>query len=187
MAAPPRLSEILLPQEKAITYFVTLCVTERSDVLATDHKFDSIKAVTAQISRWNVLAGVVVPDHIHFVVTPAEDRGLSISDFSTAFKRLLRKALSEQGWQRQRGCFDRVLRSDENFHNKWLYMAQNPVRAGLVSKVEDWPYYFGSIPEQQSVGEAVGLPIFNTGTLTASPTEEGREEWEASSFPYRGN
>ena len=36
--------------------------------------------------------------------------------------------------------FDRLLRSDESYESKWLYVRDNPVRAGLVDAAEDWPY-----------------------------------------------
>ena len=40
-------------------------------------------------------------------------------------------------WQKE--FFDHVLRSDESYESKWLYVRENPVRAGLVSSAEDWP------------------------------------------------
>ena len=40
----------------------------------------------------------------------------------------------------QRGFFDHVLRSDESYAQKWNYVRQNPVRAGLVANADDWPY-----------------------------------------------
>jgi REP-associated tyrosine transposase len=45
--------------------------------------------------------------------------------------------------QWQSGCFDRLLRSDESLHEKWLYVQDNPVRAGLVKSSADWPYQIG--------------------------------------------
>ena len=150
MSEPPRLSQIQLPWELAIIYFITLCVKGRRRVLANPEVFEAIEATVAQLERWRVLAGVVTPDHAHFVITPTEDRGLSAGDFGTGFKRLMRKALGSQAWDWQRGCFDRPLRSDEDLHNKWIYLEQNPVRAGLVHNVSQWPYYLGSTAEQGS-------------------------------------
>jgi putative transposase len=40
----------------------------------------------------------------------------------------------------QEGFFDHVLRSDESYSQKWNYVRENPVRAGLVKSVEEWPY-----------------------------------------------
>jgi putative transposase len=41
-------------------------------------------------------------------------------------------------WQPE--FFDHVLRSQESQDAKWRYIAENPVRAGLVMQAEEWPY-----------------------------------------------
>jgi REP element-mobilizing transposase RayT len=82
MAEPPRLPAILLPWDKSIIYFVTICVKDRRNVLATPEIFEAIKTAIAQLRKWHVLAGVVMPDHTHWVVSPVQDRDLSIGDFS---------------------------------------------------------------------------------------------------------
>jgi hypothetical protein len=32
------------------------------------------------------------------------------------------------------------LRSEESYAQKWNYVRDNPVRAGLVEKTDDWPH-----------------------------------------------
>ncbi len=159
MAEPPRLSEIKIPGDESVVYFVTICVDGRRPVLTEPRAFHAVQESIAELRNWKVLAGVLMPDHLHLVITPTADRGLSAGDFATGFKRTLRKALVVQEWKWQRGCFDRLLRSKESAQQKWLYLEQNPVRAGLVKRVQDWPYYLGSLRED--------------GKLPASPT--GRE------------
>jgi putative transposase len=44
----------------------------------------------------------------------------------------------------QENFFDHRLRDDEQFNLKADYILHNPVRAGLVTKVEDWPYLWMS-------------------------------------------
>ena len=46
--------------------------------------------------------------------------------------------LAQPFWQKE--FFDHLLRSDESYEFKWLYVRENPVRAGLVSTADDWPY-----------------------------------------------
>jgi putative transposase len=41
-------------------------------------------------------------------------------------------------WQRE--YWDRQLRRRESYAAKWDYVKNNPVRHGLVTKAEDWPY-----------------------------------------------
>ena len=40
----------------------------------------------------------------------------------------------------QPGFFDHVLRSTEGYSEKWNYVRENPVRAGLVDHATNWPY-----------------------------------------------
>ncbi len=40
----------------------------------------------------------------------------------------------------QPGFFDHLIRANESYEQKWEYVLQNPVRAGLVEKWQDWPY-----------------------------------------------
>ena len=150
MGEPPRPSEIQLPWEKSIIYFVTVCVKGRRQVLANTRVFEAIKTTIVQLRRWHVLAGVIMPDHAHWLVSLRIDREISVGDFANGFKRVLRKMLADQKWEWQRGCFDRLLRSDENLHSKWIYVQDNPVRQGLVQKWEDWPYYLDFINEEAS-------------------------------------
>lgn len=58
-------------------------------------------------------------------------------------KNYISKALRLDGtpaphWQK--GFFDHVLRSDESYAEKWLYVRNNPARAGLVANSDDWEY-----------------------------------------------
>ena len=147
MAEPPRLPAMLLPWENSIIYFVTICVKGRDNVLAIPKVFEAIKTAISQLQKWHVLAGVIMPDHTLWVVSSADDRHLSVGDFSHGFKRLLRKRVGPQPWEWQRGCFDRLLRSDDNLW--WIYVKDNPVRHRLVQRAEDWPYYLDFINEPE--------------------------------------
>ena len=40
----------------------------------------------------------------------------------------------------QPGFFDHLLRNDESYAQKWEYVRENPVRAGLVAEWHEWPY-----------------------------------------------
>lgn len=54
-------------------------------------------------------------------------------------KRLCRDlSISPPFWQKQ--FFDHVLRNDESYGDIWAYVRDNPVRAGLVARWEEWNY-----------------------------------------------
>src|SRR4030095_8736862 len=40
----------------------------------------------------------------------------------------------------QKDFFDRQLRSGESYRQKWLYIWENPIKAGLVKTPEEWPF-----------------------------------------------
>jgi REP element-mobilizing transposase RayT len=141
MAHLPRVP-VWLRWEQSVIYFVTLCVANRQAVLANQEALDALKIAAEKLEHWKVLAAVLMPDHLHVIVTPVSDRDANISNCSAALKRWIRQEL-DASWKWQPGTFDRLLRSDESLHNKWLYLQQNPVRAGLVTDPKDWPYRIG--------------------------------------------
>ena len=151
MAHPPRIA-VWLPDEQTVIYFITICVAKRKRVLANHRAFTAFKSAVSRLTKWEVLAAVLMPDHLHVIVAPTEDRDAPVGDFSAALKRWMREEMTRDdkrsacpttaNWQWQPGCFDRLLRSDESLEEKWLYVEENPVRAGLVKCFEDWPYRF---------------------------------------------
>ncbi len=48
------------------------------------------------------------------------------------------RAATTRLWQQ--GFFDHVLRSEESYAQKSEYVRQNPVRAGLTTRADDWPF-----------------------------------------------
>ena len=82
------------------------------------------------------------------------DRRLSLlSEWIKSLKNSLSKTLRGMNvpaphWQK--GFFDHVMRSEESYSEKWLYVAENPIRKKLVARFEDWPYQGEIYPLQAS-------------------------------------
>ena len=77
---------------------------------------------------------------VHFFCRPERD-AKSLSDFVGFWKSYTSRKINLLGrplWQRE--FFDHVLRSNESYSQKWNYIRDNPVRAGLVSSADDWLY-----------------------------------------------
>ena len=91
-------------------------------------------------AKFNIALGryVIMPDHVHLFVRG--DRNFTLSSWIGGLKRAMSVA-PESPRLRQPGFFNRVLRSDESYAEKWNYVRNNPVRAGLVKDPEDWPYH----------------------------------------------
>jgi len=140
MGHPPRIP-VWLGCDQSVIYFVTICVEDRKPVLTNERVFAAFKDVAARLKNWTVLSAVLMPDHLHMIVAPTNDREANVGNVSAAIKRWMRQEMKAT-WRWQPGCFDRLLRSDESLEEKWLYVEENPVRAGLVSRWEDWPYRY---------------------------------------------
>ena len=130
-----------LRADQSVVYFVTICVEGRKSVLANERGFAAFKNAAGRLEHWIVLAAVLMPDHLHFIASPKEDREAKVGNVSAAIKRWMREEMKAT-WRWQPGCFDRLLRSDESLQEKWLYIEENPVRAGLVTDWQDWPYRY---------------------------------------------
>jgi putative transposase len=145
MGHPPRIPVWLRPEQPVI-YFITLCVADREKVIANEEVLTVLTVVAEKNQNWKLLAAVLMPDHLHAIVTPTHDRTANLSFYIACLKRWIRKEVGAT-WRWQSGCFDRLLRNDESVYDKWLYMKENPVRAGLVKHSDDWPYRIGLAAE----------------------------------------
>ena len=135
-------------------YFITTCTKDRHRILA---RIEVAKILIAEWHRarghhgWTVGRYVIMPDHVHFFCR-AELDAKALPEFIHAWRagRLGRStSFSGRGrrppattatalWQAE--FFDHVLRSSESYSEKWNYVFDNPVRAGLVNRAEDWPF-----------------------------------------------
>ena len=138
-----RLEEVWFEQP---IFFVTTCTKGRRRELANEaiHRICLETWQTGeQRHGWIIGRYVVMPDHVHFFCAPKRDV-CKLDRFVGSWKEWTAKFAHRQMglvlplWQEE--FFDHVLRSSENYDQKWEYVRSNPVRAGLVAAVEDWPY-----------------------------------------------
>src|ERR1700693_5767780 len=128
MARPPRIP-LWLPHDQDVVYFITICVVDRHHVLNTPQVFSAVKSYTAGNPNWRTLAVVIMPDHLHALVSPL-NRDAPVTQFSAGLKRSVRRDVNAN-WKWQEGVFDRLLRREESVEEKWLYPRENPVRGKL--------------------------------------------------------
>jgi putative transposase len=139
---PPRLPQIF-QSYGAPLFFVTICTLHRRKIPSLRVAHEVLTAYGGRaISEFNVALGryVIMPDHLHFFIRG--DQNFVLGDWVKGLKRTMSKAFPEEQptslWQP--GFFDHLLRNDESYAQKWEYVRENPVRAGLVKFAEDWPY-----------------------------------------------
>jgi REP-associated tyrosine transposase len=137
---PPRLRWIFVHNP---LFFVTFCTNERTKLLASDAVHAAFVTFASQAnSQHNIAIGryVIMPDHVHLFVRGPDN--FQLGPWVRRLKQALAKsiALKTMSAVWQRGFFDHLLRSDESYAQKWNYVRENPVRAGLITKSDDWPY-----------------------------------------------
>jgi REP element-mobilizing transposase RayT len=88
------------------------------------------------------LAWVVMPDHLHWLVELHER---SLDELMRRIKsnsgRLINRRLGREGPLWQDGYHDRALRTDEDLQVAARYVVANPLRAGLVGRLGDYPHW----------------------------------------------
>jgi len=83
------------------------------------------------------MAWVIMPDHLHWLVEL--QRG-SLAELMCRIKSRSSRSI-ERGRLWQRGYYDRALRRDEDLKDAARYIVMNPIRAGLVTRVGDYPLW----------------------------------------------
>ena len=146
---PPRLDIVYF---RFPLYFITFNTLIRVRLLNNSAIQDAFETYARRGVELGAAVGsyMLMPDHVHLFVRISER--MQLSQWTKGLKRHLDKTLVQQGhtptrvpnsklqsfWQP--GFFDHLLRSDESYREKWIYVSENPVRAGLVSRAQDWPY-----------------------------------------------
>ena len=131
---------VWLPLDSPVVYFVTACCYHRQSIFIDDN---AMRMAVACLHRcedrhgWDIPQACFMPDHVHLFAAPMRHREESLADLMRAWKSCVTLRLKRgQIWQTS--FFDHLLRSDESAEQKWEYVRQNPVRAGLCERPEDY-------------------------------------------------
>lgn len=142
---PPRLERVFQCFDSPV-YFITICTSARQKRLACPEVDLAFRSFAERgMAEKGIAVGryVIMPDHIHlFVRLPRDQR---LSQWARLLKTHLAQSVvipppSRERPMWQRGFFDHLMRSGESYGEKWEYVRGNPVRAGLVSTAEEWPF-----------------------------------------------
>ncbi|MDN7143315.1 transposase [Pseudomonas sp. JQ170] len=126
-------------------YLLTSVTRNRSPFFADFHAARAICAQFRQAQQEGAartLAWVVMPDHVHWLI---ELRQATLSRLMCRFKSRSRCALYKAGMLQgklwQPGYHDHALRREENVCAVARDVVANPLRAGLVKKLGDYPHW----------------------------------------------
>jgi putative transposase len=91
----------------------------------------------------------IMPNHVHIVFRPFEDQEdnpVSLASIMMSLKRYTARQCNDilgregQFWQHE--SYDHVIRNQAEWERIIKYVLDNPVKAGLVEKWDDWPWTY---------------------------------------------
>jgi putative transposase len=142
-------------------YFLTMCTNNRhrwfvdATIVALAR---SLLLTTARHQMFAVCAYCFMPNHLH-VLAEGESERADLRRFVSLFKQQAGFRFSQQHeavlWQD--GYHDRLLRDDEQTLEVARYILENPVRAGLVSSYEQYPFSGSGRYSVRELAEAVAF------------------------------
>jgi putative transposase len=92
--------------------------------------------------RCQVYIYCLMPDHLHFLVSPCED-GVSVLTFTDQYKGKTTNESWQFDWEGklwQPRYYDHIVRDDEDLVLIAQYILDNPMRKGLLGYGEEWPW-----------------------------------------------
>ena len=126
-------------------YFVTAVVKDRRSVFADHHAARLLRDVIVSCRnryRFLVLSYIVMPDHFHAILVPKPGDTISavMRYIKGTFARRYNAASDSGGAVWQPRFYDAAIRSERELMVRIRYVEENPVRAGLVKRPEQYPF-----------------------------------------------
>jgi putative transposase len=127
-------------QREGDDHSITFSCTRREPYLAAaaskDIFLDSLE-LTRKRYNFEVLGYVVMPEHVHLLVSEPLDHEIPLSKALQSLKLSVSKSLAPRPFWQPR-YYDFNVFTHNKRVEKLKYMHRNPVTRGLVKKPEDW-------------------------------------------------
>ena len=94
-----------------------------------------------ELRSYDLHAFVVMPNHVHLLVDPLQPMAKVMQSLKGYTARQANRLLGRTGqpfWQKE--SYDHWVRDAAEFAKITHYVEHNPVKAGLVSTPEEWPW-----------------------------------------------
>ena len=139
------------------SYYLTIVTQNRQPIL-----IENIELLRESFRRskkrydYNIDAIVILPDHIHMIITPKIPNEYSkiityikrdfLYQLSSNLKEEAKTNLTASTYNRQhsgiwqRRFYEHTIRDEKDFLKIFEYMKINPIKHGLVEKINDWEY-----------------------------------------------
>ncbi len=126
----------------SVIVFLTVCTHHRRKILASPDVMRILVRSWISADHWIVGRFIILPDHIHLFCSPANPNSLGLRAWMRHWKSSASKMWPDPSahpiWQID--GWDTQLRQSESYSTKWDYVRENPIRHGLVSRAQEWPF-----------------------------------------------
>ena len=141
MAAPPR------GNTGHSCYFITASTFQKQNLLQSDRMASLFLEVLLhyhQQRKYQLHEFVVMPNHFHLLITPAEtlERALQLIKGGFSFRAKKELGFIHEIWQPS--YYDRRVRDISEYFAFRDYIHHNPVKGRLVARAVDYPYSSGA-------------------------------------------
>jgi len=125
------------------TYYITASTFDKKSLFQSHQMAELLLTVLYHYrkeEKYVLHEFVVMPNHFHLLITPGETLERALQLIKGGFSFRAKKELGFGGEIWQTSFYDRRVRDMTEYEKMKVYIHQNPVRAGLVQRAEDYPY-----------------------------------------------
>ena len=127
-------------------YHVTIVTAGRQPLFLDFATACAVARLTRLPSLWRgsrALCWVLMPDHLHLLLALGEGDSLPgvMARVKSAMSRQANKVTQRKGAVWQRAYHERALRKDDDAVALARYIIGNPLRAGLVGRIGEYPFW----------------------------------------------
>ncbi|MBY0492948.1 MAG: transposase [Cyanobacteria bacterium] len=149
------------------SYSLTWCCHRRQRLFTQSDRVDLVREQVLRAcaeTELEITVDMYMPDHVHKLV-----RGRTHSSNALQFIKLAKqysgfyfmKAFNLRVWQRY--GHDRFLRQDKDVWGAMQYILNNPIRAGLVEKIDDYPFIGSQVHSREDLIEIARVGKLRSG------------------------
>jgi putative transposase len=155
MAIPGRKSSSENVLNPARTFFTTTKTSMGRNLLQSDRNagllVDVLRSLVTE-RKFKLHDFVIMPDHAHILLTVEDDMTIEKAKqlVKGRFSFRLGKEFGFKGEVWQRGFSEDQVLGGASFMKHRIYIANNPVKAGLVDAAEKYPYCFDSLAREKA-------------------------------------
>lgn len=124
---------------------------------------------------YKLFSWVIMPNHVHVVSQPFQPLPEMMRWIKGSTARSANLVLERTGkpfWQYE--TYDHCIRNTDELNRIIRYIENNPVRAGLANRVEDWRWSSASAGQRPTPQEIYRRPTARTSMPTRGTTTLGR-------------